>query len=93
MAEADFKLKCDKPIGSAADLTFGGYCALLGKKENWDRLELGIDRQIFIKQLDSVRMIRNDVMHFNTDGLDDTDVKKLEDVVEFFRDLTYMRAI
>ena len=83
----------DRPIDSAADLTFGGYYALLRNQDRWDRLELSVDRKVFIEQLDAIRNIRNDVMHFNTDGLNDEDVKKLEGVAEFFRDLTNMGAI
>ena len=83
----------DQSIDSAADLTFGGYCTLLGKKEHWDRLELSIDRQVFIKRLHSVREVRNDVMHFNPDGLDTIQEKELEDVATFFRDLKDMKVM
>ena len=93
MTEAASGSGSDRPIENAADLTFGGYYTLLGDPDRWTRLNLSVDRKVFIEQLDAVRKIRNDVMHFNTDGLNDEDVKKLEDVVEFFRSLRNLGAI
>ena len=83
----------EKPVSSAMDLTFGGYCNLLAPQDHWDGLGLNIDRKVFIERLEAVRDIRNDVMHFNADGLDEEDMKKLEGLVECFRDLKYMGVI
>jgi len=51
------------------DLNFGDYIRLIEKPDNWDRLNIKIDRTHFINQLDKVRKIRNDVMHFDPDGI------------------------
>ena len=80
----------ERPIDGSADLTFGGYCQLLANKDNWERLELDVDRAEFIKHLESVRGIRNDVMHFSPDGLDDDQRKKLRNVARFFDQLASM---
>ena len=80
-------------IAGPADLTFGAYCQLLGKQERWERLGLKIDRGEFVKRLDVVRGIRNDVMHFDPDGLAPEDTKTLNDLARFFRDLVGMGAI
>ena len=45
------------------DLTFGQYIRLIEKPLNWDKLNLKIERIPFIKQLDLIREIRNDIMH------------------------------
>lgn len=82
----------ERPIDGSADLTFGGYCQLLANKEYWKRLELAVDRAEFITHLESVRRIRNDVMHFNPDGLDDDQRKKLRNVARFFDQLANMTA-
>lgn len=58
-------------IEGPADLTFGGHCRLLENRDNWEQLTLNVDRKVFVKCLHSVREIRNDVMHFNPDGLDE----------------------
>lgn len=51
------------------DLNFGDYIRIIQKPEYWERLNLSIERSHFIKQLDAVREIRNDVMHFDPDGI------------------------
>ncbi len=79
-----------RPIEGSADLTIGGYCRLLENRKNWEKLgELGsnIDRAEFVKHLDSVRQIRNNVMHFNPDGLSEDDFQKLRDIAHFFENL------
>ncbi len=58
-------------IAAVADLTFGEYIRLLQNDTNWQALGLQLDRATFIEMLDSVREIRNDVMHFDPDGIDD----------------------
>ena len=83
-------------IEGAADLTLGEYCRLLENPENWEKLELEVDRVEFTQHLNRVRQIRNDVMHFNVDMQDDDDdddVQVLGDVVRFFEDLTNMGAM
>ena len=80
-------------IEGAADLTLGDYYTLFGKQENWQKLTLEIDRGEFIQHIDSVREIRNDVMHFYPDGLEDDDIQLLRDVARFFEKLVRMRAI
>ena len=93
MAKASSKSGSDKPVKSAADLTFGAYRVLLSQPDHWDRLQLNVERDVFIEHLDSVREIRNDVVHFNPDGINEDAVKKLEDFVGFFRDLNDMNAV
>src|SRR5690554_884790 len=59
----------DKKIEYIDDLTFGQYIRLIEKPENWDKLNLRIERGPFIKQLDKIREIRNDIMHFDPEGI------------------------
>ncbi len=51
------------------DLTFGDYIRIIEKPEHWEKLNLSVDRIHFIKQLEKVRKIRNDIMHFNPEGI------------------------
>ena len=51
------------------DLTFGNYIKIIEKPEHWDKLNLSIERSHFIKQLDKIRIIRNDIMHFDPEGI------------------------
>ena len=80
-------------INGASDLTLGGYCALLGKPERWKQLGLDIDRSEFLEHLDAARQVRNDVMHFNPDGVSPDRIATLHNLARFFQDLVKMRAI
>ena len=86
MAEAS-----DDPNGnieSSADLNFGAYVRLLENRDRWNRLGLCVDRATFIRELDHVREMRNDVMHFSSDRLNPEEVQKLERIAVFLRRLT-----
>ena len=80
-------------VSGPEDLTFGGYCQLLGEEESWSRLDLDMDRKEFVKMLKWVNAKRNDIMHFDPDGLEPQDVTKLETVAKFFRNLRRMKII
>lgn len=79
-------------VDGSSDLTFGGFCRLLGNADNWEQLALGIDRPEFIKHLDAVREMRNDVMHFNPDGIAEERRKTLRSVARFFDKLARTMA-
>ena len=81
-----------KPIEGSGDMTLGGYCKLLGNKDNWERLGLNIDRVEFVKHLDAVRGIRNNVMHFNPDGTSEEDTNELRNIARFFENLERISA-
>ncbi|NLZ95322.1 MAG: CBS domain-containing protein [Bacteroidales bacterium] len=60
-----------KKIKSIDDLSFGEYIRLMENKDNWERLQLPIARKIFIEKLYLIREIRNDIMHFSPDELEE----------------------
>ena len=74
-------------VGSVNDLTFGEYLRLIGNPVRWDKLGLGIDREVFCNDLGRIRLIRNDVMHFDPDGIPPGDLELLRQVVAFLRRL------
>lgn len=76
-------LEENRNIECIDDLTFGDYLRLMQAKENWSKLKLCIDRNMFLKNLDEVRQIRNDVMHFSPEGIDDEQRSKLLRMAEF----------
>jgi hypothetical protein len=64
---------CD-PSGARAplargDLTLGDYERVLENPAMWSKLGWALDRSKFISRLKELREIRNDVMHFNPDPL------------------------
>ena len=82
----------ERTVEGSSDLTFGGYCRLLEKPANWERLDLAIDRKEFIKRLKSVNKLRNDVMHFNPDGIGEDQRNTLRNVARFFDKLAHNMA-
>lgn len=64
-------------IQSVADLTFGEYLRIIQSPENWVKLGLRVDRVVFCTEMDKVREIRNDVMHFDPDGIDEEQYDQL----------------
>jgi CBS domain-containing protein len=81
-----------RAVNSPSDLTFGEYIRLLENPANWRKLEVEIDRTEFIKQLKRIREIRNEVMHFDPDGLDPDDLKFLSEFAQFLKRLRDIAA-
>ena len=82
----DVKSVCkedEREIMSIDDLNFGEYLRLLESDKNWKKLKLNTDRKDFITALDKVRQIRNDVMHFDPDGIDSCAVSTLRNVARY----------
>lgn len=77
----------DRQIQQVADLTFGEYIRLLEAPDRWQKLNLSIDRATFCGQLDRVRDIRNDVMHFDPDGIPPDDLQRLREFAAFLQRL------
>jgi CBS domain-containing protein len=74
-------------VESVADLTFGEYKRLLEREENWAQLGLKLDRGHMVAALDELREIRNDVMHFQPEGLDDRDLRAVRELVHLLREV------
>jgi len=75
----------DRPINSADDLTFGEYRRLLERPENWDKLNWNVDRRVFIEALEAIRLVRNDVMHFSPDPVDDTQLTVMSNFIRMVK--------
>jgi CBS domain-containing protein len=72
-----------RQVNTVSDLTFGEYQRLLEEPGRWAHTKLPIDRVVFIGLLDRVRDIRNDVMHFDPDGIPLEDLAVLRDFATF----------
>lgn len=82
----------DRDITGVPDLTFGEYIRLLENPDRWSKTSLRIDRSIFIEQLQAVRKIRNDVMHFDPDGITEEERDRLRQAVQFLQTLQQLGA-
>jgi len=58
---------------------FGGYVRILQDQAAWVKVGSKLDRGTFVAYLERVRGIRNDMMHFDPDGVDVDDLKELRD--------------
>lgn len=76
-----------RTIKSVADLTFGEYIRLLENPNCWSKASLPVDRSVFVKELSEIRNIRNDVMHFDPDGISKDNHRKLLNFVRFLHEL------
>lgn len=70
------------------DLTFGEYIALMENPKQWERIGLkSVDRTLFIQSLHEVREIRNDIMHFDPEGIDYTSRARLKAMGDYLTKL------
>lgn len=79
LEEARDPLDADRPLNDVSDLNFGGYVRLLQKPEAWEKLQTKLDRGTFVRYLENVRVIRNNTMHFDPDGIEDTELQELRE--------------
>ena len=82
-----------EPVVSASDLTFGEYKRFLEDPSHWSGLGLKLDRTVFIDLLEKVRITRNDVMHFDSDGIADNELDVLREFAKFLRSLQAMGVL
>ncbi len=73
----------DREINDVTDLTFGQYKRLLENPKNWARLSISVERNIFIDRLEEVRVARNEVMHFDPEGLQPEQKRQLWEFANF----------
>lgn len=83
----------ERNIESISDLTFGEYIRLFENKEIWEKLSISIDRKTFCEYLDKVRLIRNATMHFDPDGLENSQVDELRNFVRLLQSLRNLKII
>ncbi len=81
-----------RKIEAASDLSFGEYVRLLENEARWNKVDISLDRKTFCDGLDSVRKIRNDVMHFDPDGILPVDLEQLRDFAKFLQRLQTIKA-
>jgi hypothetical protein len=83
----------DRSIVGIADLTLGEYLRLVQDDVRWSKVSLAVDRKAFCAGLDKVRQIRNDVMHFNPEGIDSHDLEALREFAAYLRRLRSIGAM
>jgi hypothetical protein len=93
LSTVDFELLGSFALGpknkpqTVADLTFGEYVRLLQHPQLWSKLNLRIDCGALTALLEEVRLIRNDVMHFDPDPMTPDELGTLKRSVRFMQEL------
>jgi hypothetical protein len=70
-----------RPPESFDDLAFGDYQRVLENTVSWAKLRWPLDRRTFVRRLDELRQLRNDIMHFNNPDLPVDAVDKLRNFI------------
>lgn len=66
-------------------MTFGEYKKVLEDPIRWKEIGFAMDRKYCIAALDSVREIRNDIMHFRNGLNNSEDLRKIDSVLAWLR--------
>jgi CBS domain-containing protein len=74
-----------RTIRSYEDLGMGHYQRVLENPGCWAKLGWPLNRAAFVKRLDELREVRNDVMHFNPDPVPPDTVDKLRNILSLLR--------
>jgi CBS domain-containing protein len=82
-----------RDVASAEDLTIGEYVRLFEYPERWDKTGWKVDRKIFIEALNQARELRNDVLHFSPDPLDEDQLDELRRFIRWLRILLVARRV
>ncbi len=80
--------RTERKVHSIDDLNFGEYIRLMDDARIWDKLQkedAPLPSSTFISQLNKVRRVRNDVMHFDPAGISPDQVEMLENVDKFLQ--------
>ena len=78
----------ERTISSVSNMSFGEYVRLLSDPGNWNKLNLKLDRKTIVSRLEEVRRIRNEVMHFDPEGIEEKDILALRSTSQLLELLT-----
>ena len=80
-------VKYEKEIKHLSDLTFGHYIRIFENEALFKKIEIKVDRVILQKMLVYVNKIRNEVMHFNPEAMEDKDLDILRKTQNFLQQI------
>ena len=83
LRKAKHEADTSREVNDVSDLTFGEYVKLLEANDSWPKLKVSFERGPFIAKLKEVRDLRNDIMHFDPDPLEDDDIALLRNFAAF----------
>jgi len=95
--EDDLKLISEKDstkksINYIDDLNFGEYIRLMENCKIWSKIGLQVDRVAFITRLNKIREVRNDIMHFEPDGITEEQLNELKNMSSFLHEISMVMS-
>jgi len=72
-------------VEGADDLSIGEYKRLLESPDNWALMSWEADRTVFLEALETVRQVRNDVMHFSPDPIEEERMDQMRAFLRWLR--------
>ncbi|MFH7014860.1 CBS domain-containing protein [Flavobacterium sp. FlaQc-47] len=79
--------KIEKEIKHLSDLTFGHYVRIFENENLFKKIDLKIDRVLLRKMLTDVNKIRNEVMHFSPEEMNENDLGELRRIQRFIQQI------
>lgn len=77
--------KIEKEIKHLSDMNFGHYVRIFENENLFKKIELKIDRVMLHKMLIDVNKVRNEVMHFSPEAMDENDLINLRRTQNFLQ--------
>ena len=74
-------------ISSIDDLSFGDYKCIIENPRLWDKLKIDADNKLLVERLDEIRKIRNEIMHFAPDSIDEKAIGVLDNTSKYLGSL------
>ncbi len=74
-----------REITGADDLTMGEYVRIFESRERWEALGWEIDRQVFVESLSTLRELRNEIMHFSPDPLEEEKLTAVRHLLKWLK--------
>jgi predicted transcriptional regulator len=81
----------NREVDDVSHLTFGEYLRLFQNPAIWEKLHIPFDRVTFCNYLEKVKEIRNTIMHFDPDGLEDVHLDTLRNFIRLLQALLTMK--
>ena len=78
-------LDVKRVIRSVDDMTVGEYVRMLENPAHWERLGWDVERRTFLQSLEIYRQLRNEVMHFSPDPLEQARLSEVRNLLIWLR--------
>jgi CBS domain-containing protein len=75
----------NREVTGVDDLTVGEYVRLFEAKDRWEQLGWDVDRKVFVESLTAFRELRNEIMHFSPDPIEQELLSKVRNLAHWLK--------